>query len=93
MTLPQHFAANGYRTMTTGKVFHDAYPPPAGRKDGTEFTVWGYHGSFGPRPDKKIVPMPINVALMDWGVFPERDEAPGRLESRRLGHRTLARGR
>src|SRR5439155_16650458 len=29
ITLPQYFAAHGYVTMTTGKVFHDAYPPPA----------------------------------------------------------------
>ncbi len=74
VTLPQHFAAHGYRTLTTGKVVHDAYPPPAGRKDGTEFTVWGYHGKYSPRPPKKFNPMPGGVALMDWGVFPEHDE-------------------
>ena len=75
VTLPQHFAANGYRTLTTGKVFHDAYPPrPRSAKDGTEFTVWGYQGKYGPRPAKKINPMPGGVALMDWGIFPERDE-------------------
>src|SRR3982750_3259475 len=28
VTLPQYFAANGYVTMTTGKIFHDQYPPP-----------------------------------------------------------------
>jgi choline-sulfatase len=75
VTLPQHFASQGYRTLTTGKVFHDAYPPPAGRKDGVEFTTWGYHGSHGPRPSKKFVVTPDNIPLMDWGAFPDRDEA------------------
>ncbi len=74
VTLPQYFQQHGYRTMTTGKVFHDAYPPPPGRKDGAEFSVWGYHGHFGPRPDKKFVQTPDNIPLMDWGVFPAHDE-------------------
>jgi choline-sulfatase len=29
-TLFQYFRRHGYRTMTCGKVFHDAYPPAAG---------------------------------------------------------------
>ena len=74
VTLPQHFAAHGYTTLTTGKVFHDAYPPPAGRANGSEFTVWGHHGVFGPAPKEKIVKTPDKIRLMDWGVFPERDE-------------------
>lgn len=74
VTLPQHFATNGYRTLTTGKIFHDAYPPPAGRKDGTEFTVWGHHGGFRPRPEKKFVSTPDKNPLMDWGPFPANDE-------------------
>ncbi len=74
VTLPQYFESHGYRTLTTGKVFHDAYPPPEGRKDGAEFTVWGFHGGFNPRPEKKFVTTPDNIALMDWGVYPERDE-------------------
>jgi arylsulfatase A-like enzyme len=73
VTLPQHFAAYGYRTLTTGKVFHDAYPPTAGRKDGTEFTVWGYHGSGGmPRPAKKLVPTPgaVGFRQRNWSRHP-----------------------
>jgi len=27
VTLPQHFKQHGYRTFTTGKTYHDAYPP------------------------------------------------------------------
>jgi putative membrane-bound dehydrogenase-like protein len=76
VTLPQHFAAHGYRTVTTGKVFHDAFPPPAGRKDGTEFTVWGPPrgtGNVVRRPPRKLNTMP-GLPAMDWGVFPEHDE-------------------
>jgi choline-sulfatase len=74
VTLPQHFAAQGYRTLTTGKVLHDAYPPPEGRKAGTEFTVWGYHGGAGVRPARKLVETPSPMPLVDWGEFPARDE-------------------
>lgn len=73
-TLPQYFANRGYRTITTGKVFHDAYPPPEGRADGAEFTVWGYHGGFQPLPERKFVETPDPIRLMDWGVYPEHDE-------------------
>lgn len=73
-TLPQFLAAQGYVTMTTGKIFHDAYPPAAARTDGTEFAAWGYHGGFGPRPKKKLVTAPGGHPLIDWGVFPENDE-------------------
>src|SRR5258708_35514612 len=29
VTLAQHFQANGYKTMGSGKIFHDAFPDPA----------------------------------------------------------------
>ena len=74
VTLPQHFARHGYRTLTTGKVHHDAYPPQEGRAPGAEFSVWGYHGGFAPRPAKKFVETPEgNNPLVDWGIFPEDD--------------------
>lgn len=74
LTLPQYFAAQGYHTMTTGKVFHDAYPPKEGRVDGTEFGVWGYPGNYGPFPKQPFVRTPTGHPLIDWGVFPQRDE-------------------
>lgn len=73
VSLPQAFAAAGYTTLTTGKIWHDAYPEPAGRQPGTEFSVWGYHGSHGPLPMKKLVETPDPILAMDWGVFPEED--------------------
>jgi arylsulfatase A-like enzyme len=74
VTLPQYFMRHGYRVMTGGKIYHDAYPPREDRVDGREFTVWGLHGGFQPRPKTKFVETPDKIALMDWGVFPERDE-------------------
>ncbi len=73
VTLPQYFEQQGYHTLTTGKVYHDAYPPKEDRRDGPEFTTWGLKGGFFPRPDKTIVPE-TGHPLIDWGVYPEKDE-------------------
>lgn len=74
VTLPQYFRAHGYRTLTAGKIYHDAYPPREHKVDGPEFDVWGYHGSGGkPRPEKKIINMQGGHPLMDWGIFPDHD--------------------
>lgn len=74
-TLLQWFHNNGYTTLTCGKVFHDAYPPKADRKNGgPEVDVWGVEGKFEPRPKVKFVTTPDNIAAMDWGPFPDRDE-------------------
>lgn len=72
VTLPQYFEKNGYVTMTTGKIYHDAFPPKEDRRDGPEFSVWGFHGSFLPRPEEPIVKN-TGHPLVDWGVFPEED--------------------
>lgn len=77
VSLPQAFAANGYTTLSTGKIWHDAYPEPDGRKPGTEFTVWGLHGNHGPFPEKKFVDTPDPILAMDWGVFPAEDSILG----------------
>jgi choline-sulfatase len=75
VTLPQYFQRHGYTTLTCGKIFHDAYPPKEERTDGNEFSVWGYQGNYGPsRPQGKFVQTPDPHPLVDWGVFPERDE-------------------
>ncbi|MEM6799537.1 MAG: sulfatase [Planctomycetota bacterium] len=66
VTIPQHFAANGYRTLAAGKLLHGADKP--------EFDEYaGSFGGFGPRP-----PAPLAAGhthpLWDWGPFPKRDE-------------------
>ncbi len=75
VTLPQHFAAHGYATASFGKIFHDGSIPPALRA--REFGVWGPSPPM-PLPDARLAPdtgARGQVArLVDWGIFPERDE-------------------
>jgi len=73
-TVLQTFMRAGYRTMTTGKIFHDGYPPGALRSNGSEVGTWGFLGGFLPRPPQRLVPGPLTNPLVDWGVFPERDD-------------------
>ncbi len=66
VTLPQHFAANGYRTIGIGKLFH--------QQDNKEFQEYlGSFGGFGPQP-KKPISAGHTHPLWDWGAFPERDD-------------------
>jgi arylsulfatase A-like enzyme len=77
VTLPQHFKAHGYRTLTAGKVYHGAAGGP--KRRAAEFDVWGPAGGIGATPSSKLIPpTPMgNHPLMDWGVFPHRDEDKG----------------
>jgi choline-sulfatase len=76
VALPQHFKAHGYRTLTAGKIYHGGGGPKMREK---EFDVWSAAGGVGVKPEKKLIPpTPMgNHALMDWGVFPHRDEDKG----------------
>lgn len=71
-TLPQCFARHGYRTVTTGKVYHY---PPSHTKD--EFQVHGQPTTIGARPKQLLVETPSKHFLVDWGEFPHRDEDKG----------------
>ncbi|MEO0338854.1 MAG: sulfatase [Bacteroidota bacterium] len=75
-SLPQHFSNHGYRTYSTGKIFHGGY----GRQKGDmEFDTLGPGASVGPTPEQKIIGVTPggNNPLMDWGTFPHRDEDKG----------------
>ncbi|QDU76569.1 Choline-sulfatase [Bremerella volcania] len=74
VTLPQHFHANGYTNYSTGKIYHGGY----GRKGkDKEFQVLGPPASVGVRPKQKLVNTPAAHPLVDWGVFPHKDEDKG----------------
>lgn len=77
VALPQHFKAHGYRTLTTGKIYHGGVGGP--NLQAKEFDVWGKAGGLGAKPDAKLIPpTPMgNHPLMDWGGFPHRDEDKG----------------
>jgi arylsulfatase A-like enzyme len=77
VSLPQHFKAHGYKTLSVGKIYHGGVGGPAQRAQ--EFDVWGAAGGVGVKPPKKLIPAsPMgNHPLMDWGVFPHRDEDKG----------------
>jgi arylsulfatase A-like enzyme len=74
VSLPRFLAQNGYRTYSTGKIYHGGY----GREEtDEEFHVLGPPASVGARPEKKLVNTPSTHPLMDWGTFPHRDEDKG----------------
>jgi arylsulfatase A-like enzyme len=75
VTLPQHFAQNGYRTLSAGKTWHSGYPPA--KESDREFQVWGPAGGVGAKPAAKLVNTPDKNPLVDWGTFPHRDEDKG----------------
>src|SRR5690606_9085963 len=78
VTLPQHLAANGYRTYAVGKIYHAGTGGP-GAEGPKEFDLTGPSPGVGIIPERKLIgetPMG-NHPLMDWGVFPHRDEDKG----------------
>jgi choline-sulfatase len=70
VSLPQHFAAQGYRTAATGKIFHGG--TTGGKSVTPEFQITAPFGGVGTTPPRKLVgPTPMgNNPLMDWGVWP-----------------------
>ncbi len=75
VTLPQYLSKNGYRTFTTGKIYHGNYGRAGKDK---EFDVIGPPAGVGVRPKEKLVKdTPSKNPLVDWGVFPHKDEDKG----------------
>ena len=67
-SLPQCFAAAGYHTATSGKIYHDSEAMPLA----AEFSVVGTKGQV-PYPEHKLVTTPNAMKAVDWGPF-EADE-------------------
>jgi len=66
VTLVEHFARAGYKTMGAGKFHHN-------NEDKFYQHYGGRMGGFGPFPRKKLN-YPTGLKLWDWGRFPQRDE-------------------
>lgn len=71
VSIPQAFRGKGYHTAISGKIYH-SYPPPADRT--MEFDEYGPACDFGPLPRQRLSPLETPERLIDWGVFPEKDE-------------------
>jgi arylsulfatase A-like enzyme len=71
VSLPQHFAAHGYRTYATGKIYHMG-TNAGGKTAKPEFDVTAPFGGAGAMPPGKLIgPTPMgDNPLMDWGVWP-----------------------
>ncbi len=74
VSLPQYLARHGYRTYSTGKIYHGSY---GRQEEDDEFHVIGPPAGVGAKPDEKLVDTPSTHPLMDWGTFPHRDEDKG----------------
>jgi choline-sulfatase len=70
-SLAQYFAARGYRTYGTGKIYHMG-TTAGGKPNQPEFDVSGKFGGVGTMPPRKLIPpTPFgNHPQMDWGVWP-----------------------
>ncbi len=69
VTLPQHFMANGYDVIGSGKIFHNAYNDPK-----------SWHAFRGPGNSPAPAKKPVNglkSGHFDWSPVPARDEDMG----------------
>jgi arylsulfatase A-like enzyme len=73
VSLPQYLKSRGYRTLTTGKIYHGG---SGRRKTDNEFDVIGVPPGVGIRPQQPLI-QDTNHPLVDWGVFPHRDQDKG----------------
>jgi len=72
--LPQYLKKHGYTTYSAGKIYHGGY----GRKPkDKEFDILGPGATGAPFPPKKLVATPSKMKLVDWGLFPHKDEDKG----------------
>ena len=68
--LQKYLSRHGYRTYTAGKIYHGGY----GRKPGEEWDEIGPPAGGAPFPKEKLVKTPSDMKLVDWGLFPHKDE-------------------
>lgn len=65
ITLPRHFAVNGYQTFTTGKIYHGSGLPP------NDFDVVGPRPGQRQRIDRRLIPPTQDGAKGLWDFGPQ----------------------
>ncbi len=65
VTIPQHFRANGYKAIGSGKIYHDSFPDPQSWDE--FFPSLDKQKPADPRPSKTPVNGIPNAAHFDWG--------------------------
>jgi choline-sulfatase len=70
-TLPQALSELGYACRSAGKIFHADY---GRRPSDTEFHLLGPASHHRPVPPQPLVTTPGGHPLVDWGLFPHRDQ-------------------
>lgn len=80
ITLPQHFAQQGYLTAATGKIYHLGTGGPSRKNVPAEFERTAKLGGVGSVPPKKLIGVtPFgNHPAMDWGVWPLDNDDTGK---------------
>lgn len=74
VTLPQHFSANGYRAIGSGKIYHDSFADPASWDD--YFPAKDKQKPADPLPPKPSM-NGLNAANFDWAPLSVADEKMG----------------
>ena len=73
--LQKHLAAHGYHTASAGKIYHGGY---GRKKSDSEWHELGPGATGAPFPKQRLVKdTPQPHKLVDWGVFPHKDEDKG----------------
>jgi len=69
VTMPEFFTNTGYTTSTHGKIYHSVSPEYRSR----EFNFWPDEPPSD-RPPQRLAGGDTGGTLVDWGMYPERDE-------------------
>jgi arylsulfatase A-like enzyme len=75
ITLPQHFAAAGYRVVGGGKIYHVEYPDPRSWQE--YYPSQTNNRPADPLPDHRPLNGIPNTKLFDWGPIDARDPKMG----------------
>lgn len=74
-TLPQYFQDHGYKSIGTGKTYHDSYPDPASWEE--YFPSKTQQKPADPKPAKLPANGLPNMAQFDWGPLDGPDDQMG----------------